>query len=187
MDRRQFLFILSGAAALLGAAPTGHAECGEQTANEFVGELYRKQARLLAAKAPLGEEDFHDLVARDLRRLMQAPRRSQNNRPIGPLLNPFFGWGVLPGTEVTMGTIALVSGDYEGPATVAVDVSTRAERHRILVHAVRESEVWLIANIIHDSGKSLVSHYRGNARGVFQGRMKLTKKRSTRSADVANS
>jgi len=164
MDRRQFLFILSGAAALLGAARTGHAECGEQTANEFVGELYRKQARLLAAKAPLGEEDFYDLFARDLRRLMKASRRSQNNRPIGPLLNAFFGWGVLPGTEVKIDKIALVSGNYEGPATVGVDVCTRADKHRILVHVVRENEAWLIANIIHDSGKSLVSRYRGITR-----------------------
>jgi hypothetical protein len=58
MDRRQFLFILSGAAALLSAARTGHAECGEQTANEFVGELYRKQSELLAANKPLSDDEF---------------------------------------------------------------------------------------------------------------------------------
>jgi hypothetical protein len=72
---------------------------------------------------------------------------------------------VLPGTEVTIGKIALVSGNYEGPATVGVDVTTRADKHRLLVHVVRENEVWLVANIIYDSGKSLVSHYRRMTRG----------------------
>jgi hypothetical protein len=110
MDRRQFLFIISGAAALLGAARTAHAECGEQTANEFVRALYERQAELLAANKPLSDDEFYELFARDLRRLMKAPRRTRNNQPIGPILNAFFGWGVLPGTEVKIGKIALVSG-----------------------------------------------------------------------------
>jgi hypothetical protein len=50
MDRRQFLFIISGTAALLGTARTGHAECGEQTANEFVRALYALDVDLRACK-----------------------------------------------------------------------------------------------------------------------------------------
>jgi hypothetical protein len=183
MNRRQFLFILSGAAALLGAARTGHAECGEMNANEFVGDMYREQARLLAANAPLAGKDFYDLFARDLRKLMQAPRRSRNNRPIGPLLNAFFGWGVLPGTEATIDKIALVSGNQEAPATVGDDVNIREERHRILVHVVREREAWLVANIIYDSGESLVSHYRGIARASARRARSFRPQRT----DIANS
>ncbi len=161
MDRRHFVFGIGAAAAFSSVARDGHAECGELTAVEFVRELYEKQARLHAAKAPLSQEEFHALFSSDLRQLMQAPRRIQSNAPIGQLLNAFFGWGVLPGTEVTIGKITLVSGNYEGPATVGIDLNYRGESHRILVHAVREKEVWLVANIIHDSGKSLVAHYRG--------------------------
>ena len=149
----------------MGTARTGHAECGEQTANEFVGALYERQAELLAANKPLSDDEFYELFARDLRRLMKAPRRTRNNQPIGPILNAFFGWGVLPGTEVKIGKITLVSGNYKGPATVGVDVSIRADKHRILVHVVRENEAWRVANVIHDSGKSLVSHYRRIAKG----------------------
>ena len=161
MNRRQFVLGIATAAAFSSVARDGHAECGELTSNEFVGELYEKQARLHAAKTPLSQDEFHALFSSDLRQLMQAPRRTQNNAPIGPLLNAFFGWGVLPGTEVTIGKITLVSGKYEGPATVGVDLKYRGESHRILVHAVREKDVWLVANIIHDSGKSLLAHYRG--------------------------
>jgi hypothetical protein len=165
MDRRQFLLIISAAAALLGTARTGHAECGEQTANEFVHALYERQAELLAANTPLSDDEFYELFTRHLRRLMKAPRRAGNNQPIGPVLNAFFGWGVLPGSEVKIGTITLVSGNYEGPATVGVDVSTGAGKRRILVHVVRRYEVWHVANMIYDSGKSLVSHYRGMRNG----------------------
>jgi hypothetical protein len=35
----------------------------------------------------------------------------------------------------------------------------------VFVHVVREDEAWLIANIIYDSGKSLVAHYRNITRG----------------------
>jgi len=49
MNRRQFVFSIATAAALSGLARDGRAECGELTSNEFVGELYEKQARLHAA------------------------------------------------------------------------------------------------------------------------------------------
>jgi hypothetical protein len=162
MDRRQFLCVMSGAATLLGDARTGHAECGEPSnSTEFVEMLYQEQVRLLAAKTPLGEDDFHKLFAPDLRKLMKAPRRDPDNQPDGPIFNAFFGWGVLPGTEVTVGdNIRLVSGENGSPATVGVGLKYRGERHRILVHVVREAGVWLVANIIYDRGKSLVSHYR---------------------------
>ncbi len=58
----------------------------------------------------------------------------------------------------------IVSGEHEGPATVRLDVSYRGEKHRILVHVVRETELWLVANVIYDQGKSLVSHYRSITR-----------------------
>lgn len=187
MDRRQFLFILSGAAALLGATRTGRAECGVQSASEFVGDLYREQAGLLAAKATLDKDEFYDLFAHGLRKRMQAPPQSQNDSPIRPLPNAFFGWDILPGTEVTIENIALVSGNTNGPATIGVDVSVREERHRILVHVVRQREVLRVANIIYDSGKSLVSHYRGTGRGLARRRAKRANKRSTGRTDITNS
>ena len=144
-------------------ARDGHAECGEPTATNSSSELYEKQARLHAANAPLGEDEFSCAVFPRLRKLMQAPRRTANNAPIGPLLNAFFGWGVLPGTEVTIGKIALVSGKMRARPPSASTSDTAAESRQILVHVVREKEVWLVANIIYDSGKSLMAHYRGMA------------------------
>lgn len=151
---------MTGAAALLGAARTGHAECGEQTGAEFVQALYEEQARLQLANTPPGENEFYALFARDLRQMMRAPRHYPKNELIGPLLNAFFGWGVLPGAEVKIGKVALVSGDDRGPASVRVELSYRGERRLILVRVIRENELWRIANISYDSGNSLVDRYR---------------------------
>jgi hypothetical protein len=47
-----------------------------------------------------------------------------------------------------------------GPATVRVEIEHRGEPHQILVHVIGPGEDWRIANIIYDSGKSLIEHYR---------------------------
>jgi hypothetical protein len=158
MDRRHFILALSAGAALLGAAPA-RAECGGPSAIEFVEDLYQKQARLLAENAPLSQDDFLELFSRGMRALMQAPRRQGRNVSLGPVLNAFFGWGVLPRTEVTVGKVRLVSGQDEGPATVGVALSYRGEAHRVQLHVILD-DGWHIANIIYDNGKSLIDHYR---------------------------
>lgn len=80
---------------------------------------------------------------------------------LGPLLHAFFGPGVLPGGEVGIGKVAPMSGSDEGPAIVGVELKYRGESRKILVHVVHENAVWLVGNIVYDSGTSLVSHYRG--------------------------
>ena len=160
MNRRQFVFALSGAAALFASRPAS-AECGGVSIPEFVETTYYKQARLHAAKTPLGNEDFYALFSPGMQRLMQAPRQYPKNQMTGPLLNAFFGYGVLPGAEIKVGKVEHHSGEQEmGPATVRVEIEHRGEPHRIFVHVVGPGDDWRIANIIYDSGKSLIDHYR---------------------------
>jgi hypothetical protein len=160
MNQRQFVFALSGAAPLF-ASRSGRAECGGMSIREFIETTYYKQARLLAAKTPLGNDGFDALFSPGMRRLIHAPRRYPKHMTMGPLLNAFFGWGVLPGAEIKVGKIEHSSGDqYLGPATIRVEIEHRGEPHQILVHVVGPGEDWRIANIIYDSGKSLLDHYR---------------------------
>ena len=49
------------------------------------------------------------------------------------------------------------------PSALSIKLPQRAP-HQVLVHVVRENDDWRIANVIYDSGKSLISHYRGIAR-----------------------
>jgi hypothetical protein len=158
MDRRQFTAVMT-AAALLSAARTAHAERGEETSTAFVEALYQKQARLQTTDTPR-EDDFQAPFARDLRRLMRAPKPNLRYQPIGRLLHGFFGWGVLPVTEVAIGKVAVVSGSDNGPATVAVELSYRGQQHTVLVHVVVENKVRRIADISYDAGESLAEYYR---------------------------
>ena len=157
MDRR--LFIFSAGAALLGASPA-RAECGGPSAIDFVEGLYEKQVRLQAQNTPLGQDEFIELFSKGMRSLMQAPRRPNRNVALGPVLNTFFGWGVLPRTEVTVGKVSLVSGQDEGPATIGVPLSYRGERHKVQAQVLLDEDGWHVANIVYDNGKSLIDHYR---------------------------
>jgi len=160
MDRRYFIFALTGMAALLAATRTLHAECGEMSSIEFVEVTWEKQARLHKEKTPPSDEAFYALFSGEMQKLMRAPRTMPANAPIGPLLNAFFGYGVLPGTEVEIGKIAPVSGKDGGPAMIRVTVKHHGERRNILALVIREGDDWRIANIIYDSGNSLIGHYR---------------------------
>ena len=145
----------------LFAARPGRAECGGPGHGEFVDMTYQKQARLLAEKTPPNDEEFHSLFSPGMRRLMNAPKRNSKNLSLGPVLNVFFGWGVLPGADIRVRMLGMVSGDDLGPATFGVETEHRGEKHKILVHVIMEKDEWRIANIIYDSGKSLLDHYRG--------------------------
>ena len=160
MNRRQFVFAMSGALTLLAATRPGRGECGGLSLREFVETTYYKQARLHAAKSPLGNDEFYALFSPGMRRLMQAPRQYPKNQMLGPLLNAFFGWGVLPGAEIKVGKVEHHSGDEMGPATIRVEIEHRGQPHQILVHVIGPDDDWRIANIIYDSGKSLLDHYR---------------------------
>ena len=48
-----------------------------------------------------------------MRKLMQAPRRPDPKVMEGPKLNAFFGWGVLPRTEITIGKTRRVSDRFD--------------------------------------------------------------------------
>jgi len=159
MDRRQFILAFSAGAALLGAAPA-RAECGEMGASEFVETTYQQQARLHASNVAPERDEFFATFSRHLRKLMRPPRRGDRNLPLGPVLNVFFGRGVPPHTEITVGKVKLVSGQDDGPATISVELGYKGETHTVLVHALRQQDRWRIANVIYDSGKSLLDHYR---------------------------
>jgi hypothetical protein len=159
MNRRQF-FAIVAAAAQLTAVRAGYADCGEVSSADFVQAVYQRQIELRAADTPLDDDTYSALFSRNLRKLMHSPRPYLRNEPIGRILNAFFGWGVLPTLAVQVDKVAQVSGRAEGPATVGVDIRYLGEKHRVLVRVVREREIWRIADISYDSGKSLVKHYR---------------------------
>jgi len=159
MDRRHFIIALSAVVALFGMPPA-RAECDEPGAREHVETLYQAQARRHAEGVRLDDEEHIELFSRNIRKLIRAPRVYPPEMPEGPILDAFFGWGVLPRTEVIVGKTRLVSGQDEGPATVSVELAYRGTAHKVRVHVVRQEERWRIANVIYDNGRSMLDHYR---------------------------
>ncbi|MBI5262360.1 MAG: hypothetical protein HY852_11165 [Bradyrhizobium sp.] len=149
MNCSRFFANLAAAAVFVGpiALQSGTAKCGEMGNVEFVRALYEKQARAQAANVPPSDSEFTALFSDKSRRLMRAPRAYPANAPIGPILNAFFGWGVLPKTEVGIGTVARVAGGDTGPATIAVDVVHHGTTHKVFVHVLREDGGWRIDDI----------------------------------------
>ena len=161
MNGRRSLARLVTAALVLGILLTAsRARCGDADDVAFVRALYEKQARDLAANAPMSNAEFTALFSARMQLLMHAPRYYPPNEPTGPILNAFFGWGVLPSTEVRVGAVTRLSGSNDGPATIAVELEHHGEPHKAFVDIVRESGNWRVDDISYDHGMSLIEHYR---------------------------
>ncbi len=152
ISRRRML--ASALAVLLPAMPV-HAEDGVA----FVRDLYARQVALHNARGRMTQADFLPLFARDLRALMQAPRPGLARAPAGPILNAFFGWGILPGQPVALQRVRAAGGG------IAVDIVARGEPRRITVSLLREQGLWKIADISYGHGESLRAYYRRITKG----------------------
>lgn len=152
ISRRRML--AAALAVLLPAVPV-HAEDGVA----FVRDLYARQVALHNAHGRMTQADFLPLFALSLRALMQAPRPGLARAPAGPILNAFFGWGILPGQPVALQRVRAAGGG------IAVDIVARGEPRRITVSLLREQGLWKIADISYGHGESLQAYYRRITRG----------------------
>jgi hypothetical protein len=148
IDRRRLLCAL-----LIAVLPIGSASADEDMV-AFVRGVYAQQVRLHAAGENLREREFVALFSPDMVALMRAPRPGLEGEPAGPLLNAFFGWGVLPGQPVTLMEVAATEG-----GEVNVDLIVRSERRRVTIRPVRANGLWTIADISYGRGEALRSYY----------------------------
>lgn len=161
MNGRRSLARLVTAVFVLGILLTaGRARCGDADDVAFVRALYEKQARDLAANVPMSNAEFTALFSARMQQLMRAPRYYPPNEPIGPILDAFFGWGVLPSTDVRIGAVTRLSGSDGGPATIAVELVHHGGPHQAYVSLVRDGATWRIDDVSYDHGMSLIEHYR---------------------------
>jgi len=158
MDRRQFISALLATSA--GMACAAHAHETSRDMVTFVRGLYTRHVDMHAADAPLSTAAFEALFSRDVVALMRAPKVNAHKEPDGPILNAFFGWGVLPTLPVTLDKVAPAADATGSLSLVRVDVVFRGEKRQILVRPVREDGAWRIADISYGSGPGLVAYYR---------------------------
>jgi len=127
----------------------------------FVRELYENQVRQHADRTEPDNAAFYSLFTRETRELMQAPRTNPGKEPIGKILHAFFGFGVLPGTDVRLARVMPAFGGTGGLFLVRVDLIVHGDPRQILVRPVREDGVWRVADIFYGGNESLAGYYRG--------------------------
>jgi hypothetical protein len=128
----------------------------------FVRDLYRREVDRHNSRGAIGETEFLDLFTRETRELVRAGRRGAAKIPAGPILNAFFGWGVLPGQPVEFKDAY----NFRGPRVliVVVELAVRGEPRRAYVHAVKQEGHWRISTIAYDAGDDFASYWRKRAR-----------------------
>ena len=84
----------------------------------FVRALYEREIARHNAGTVTNEREFLALFTRETRQLWLAGRHNSAKVPLGPILNAFFGWGVLPGQPVKL----IVVGNFRGPRVLIIVV-----------------------------------------------------------------
>ena len=143
--------------AIITTLRAAHAEDLDMV--EFVRTLYARQVKMHADDERMSEEAFYALFSSELRALMKTPRPGLAREPIGPILNAFFGWGVLPHVPVAVAAVMPAFGGTGGLFLVRVDLLVRGEPRQLIVRPVREDGLWKIADISYGNNESLLAYY----------------------------
>jgi hypothetical protein len=128
-----------------------------QPVTEWIRDLYTAQASRIARAQALDEGQVLALFTPRLAALWQGAHKE---RELGALpdqaLDPFFGWRVPFGTQVSFTAVFKVLGTAEAP-TLVIDVVVAGVPRRIVLDALQDGTGWRIANITYDEGEDFVS------------------------------
>jgi hypothetical protein len=103
-------------------------------------------------------EQFYRLFTPETRRLVQTGTLP-STMPDGPILNAFFGWGVLPRHEVKLGAVRAAKGKGDAEA-VDIEYWLRGEQRSLRLYAVRVGAEWQIEDIAYDRGEAYAAFHR---------------------------
>jgi hypothetical protein len=148
--------------ALFGALATGAASA--EPAAEWTRALYQREiSRRLAVEA-ISDEAFLSVFAPATREAWLAARKGPGPSVDGPILNAFFGWGILPGQPVELAGVAPLQDDGAA-ARIAVDLRVKGTARRVIVEERMVSGAWRIDDIIYPEGESFLTRQRKCASG----------------------
>jgi hypothetical protein len=147
-------------AAVVLALPRAAAAQTESEAVSFVRDLYTREIARHAAHGRTGEAEFLAPFASRTQAVWRASRvaGAPASDPAGPILNAYFGWGVLPGHAVTLDGVASGSG-----LSVSVRLTVRGEARTAVVQLVRENRGLRVADIAYGRGESFLAYHRRRA------------------------
>lgn len=129
-------------------------------AESWVRSLYERTVAATRERRPLSIGELRVALAEDLLALIEAPPVPTDD-PDGPVLDVFLGWGVLPGTSVTLTGVHQLSA--ASAPIVRVDLLVRGEAHSLNLNLAREGDGFRISDIVYDRGRPLRAHLRHQA------------------------
>ena len=144
--------------ALLGAFAAGGASAGESAA-DWTHALYQHEISRRAAPETLSDEAFLSVFAPAAREAWLAARHGPGPASDGPILNAYFGWGVLPGQPVELVGVEPLQDDGAA-ARIAVDLHIKGAARRVIVDERMVSGAWRIEDIAYPEGESFLTHNR---------------------------
>jgi hypothetical protein len=151
MNRRQFLLGLVPLCCILVAAAFA-----ADSAAAWVRALYQTEIARRPGE-PISQERFLSAFTPRTQEIWLAARKGPGPKMEGPILNAYFGWGVLPGHSVELMGISTLGADAS-TARIALDLRVNGRARRVIVEARRVSGAWRIDDIIYDEGESFRAH-----------------------------
>ena len=158
MNRRQLVFAVISSAVTAGIAVHSVARNADEP-SMFLHDLYTRETERHSNRQPVDNDAFDAMFSRELRELMQAPRRTDLREPAGPILHALFGRGVLPGTQVILSHVTTTRSD-DGIAMLEVTLTVRGQLRNLGVILLRQEGAWKIHEIEYDGPDTLTAHYR---------------------------
>jgi hypothetical protein len=152
---RRLLFALL--VLLLSAPATRAVALPLKTATEWARDLYTAEAERIAQGSTLVDDEFQALFTPDIVELWRAAKANPHpNPPVGPTLNPLFGWNVPPGSDVKLLSVAVLLGTPMAPVLV-IDLMVRRAPRRVILHLIEQPSDWRISGIFYDEGEDFIS------------------------------
>jgi len=135
-----------------------------QSVLEWLRDVYVAEASRIAHGQSLSDAEFLNLFTPQTAEFSRLAREQPSpDPPEGPSLNAFFGWGVVPGSDVAFLGASVVLGAADAPV-VLVDLKVKGVSRRVVVEVIEDARSWRIANIVYDAGDDFVSFEKRLAR-----------------------
>ena len=150
--------------ALAGALPMVGAAAPESPL-AWVEARYVSVLADFVSGARVAESDFLSAFTPQMQAVWREARKGPGPKMAGPILNVYFGWGVLPGRDVVLEGFALDSDDGD-EARVRVDLRVQGAPRRTYVDVKRISGAWRIEDIAYSQGDSFQTYERKCAAGA---------------------
>jgi hypothetical protein len=151
MNRSQFLLgLIPLCCVSIGAA------FAADSAAAWIQTLYQTEIGRRSDE-PVSQERFLSVFTPRMQEIWLAARKGPGPKMEGPILNAYFGWGVLPGQAVAVTGVATLGEDVS-TARVALDLRVNGRARRVVVETQRISGAWRIDNIGYDQGESFRAH-----------------------------